>query len=101
MYKFLKGEPAGGTGCEDLEANCAAWASSGECESNPEFMGSNCRLSCQLCEGASNVSPPLKWNFEYFLLTRGGRVHTRWATGTDLLKQTKQIEELLAAKQEL
>lgn len=42
--------------CEDLDDRCGRWASSGECDRNPEFMlgkGSNsmgaCRKSCGAC----------------------------------------------------
>ena len=35
--------------CVDSDADCASWASAGECGSNPEFMLSVCRLSCGAC----------------------------------------------------
>ena len=36
--------------CEDTYSDCIGWAASGECASNPDFMHSQCRLSCGLCE---------------------------------------------------
>ena len=36
--------------CEDTYSDCIGWAGSGECASNPDFMHSQCRLSCGLCE---------------------------------------------------
>ena len=46
-----KASKAGGgkPGCEDSDENCAAWAESGECSKNPDFMQSNCRASCGTC----------------------------------------------------
>ena len=45
------------SGCTDkYPKKCPAWAASGECEANPEFMkGSDdsvgqCRLSCKVCK---------------------------------------------------
>ena len=36
--------------CSDAEAACEEWAAAGECESNPQYMGDACTLSCGLCE---------------------------------------------------
>ena len=36
-------------GCEDSDENCGAWAESGECSKNPDFMQSKCRASCGTC----------------------------------------------------
>jgi len=36
-------------GCEDRDGNCAAWAESGECDRNPEYMGEMCAASCGTC----------------------------------------------------
>jgi len=35
--------------CEDLNANCAAWAASNECTDDPGYMNVNCQKSCGLC----------------------------------------------------
>eukprot|EP00058_Branchiostoma_floridae_P018361 XP_002603850.1 hypothetical protein BRAFLDRAFT_129677 [Branchiostoma floridae] len=35
--------------CPDSSSSCPGWANSGECESNPGYMLSNCRLSCGVC----------------------------------------------------
>ena len=35
--------------CADVHESCGGWFELGECESNPEFMGANCRQSCGLC----------------------------------------------------
>ena len=40
--------------CQDLNANCAYWASTGECQSNPGYMIPNCPKSCNVCDGASS-----------------------------------------------
>lgn len=41
---------AGGSGsCRDLSTNCPSWASRGECNRNPAYMHSNCKLSCNKC----------------------------------------------------
>lgn len=44
--------------CDDSSPECPAWAVSGECESNPMFMHTNCANSCgrcgaQLCNDAN------------------------------------------------
>ncbi|KAK9818424.1 hypothetical protein WJX72_012505 [[Myrmecia] bisecta] len=35
--------------CIDADGQCAEWASSGECDKNPNYMNSFCRLSCHRC----------------------------------------------------
>ena len=35
--------------CEDEEARCEGWASAGECEANPSWMGEHCARSCSTC----------------------------------------------------
>merc|ERR1711924_292650 len=37
--------------CSDLESDCAAWASAGECEKNPSWMLQHCPVSCSSCDG--------------------------------------------------
>ena len=68
LYKFLLG--AGSSDCADNEGNCGAWASQGECENNPGFMHTACKLSCKLCDAPQGTAPPIKWNFESFLISR-------------------------------
>lgn len=101
LYKFLLG--AGSSDCADNEGNCGAWASQGECENNPGFMHTACKLSCKLCDAPQGTAPPIKWNFESFLISRAGLQVARFATGVDLThkQQTDQIEALLDAKEEL
>jgi len=41
------------TSCNDNNQSCPGWASIGECRSNPSFMNSNCKKSCNKC-GPSN-----------------------------------------------
>uniref|UniRef100_A0A0B6ZGY8 Metalloendopeptidase n=1 Tax=Arion vulgaris TaxID=1028688 RepID=A0A0B6ZGY8_9EUPU len=36
--------------CENTNPSCEAWANSGECQSNPSWMISNCRQACQKCD---------------------------------------------------
>ena len=99
LFKHLLGT---GDDCTDDNASCPPWAENGECENNREFMMSTCKLSCKFCESVA-YGAPIKWNFESFLVSRNGELHKRWATGTDLVatEQTREIEELLAAKYEL
>ena len=40
LFKFLRGVGD----CSDEERDCEAWAESGECENNKEFMEGSCRL---------------------------------------------------------
>ena len=35
--------------CVDLDANCANWAMSGECYANFGYMGTSCKLACDMC----------------------------------------------------
>ncbi|EPB71949.1 shTK domain protein [Ancylostoma ceylanicum] len=35
--------------CCDKEPSCAVWASYGECDENPNYMLSKCKLSCHAC----------------------------------------------------
>jgi len=36
--------------CYDEHAKCHFWAEEGECEKNPEYMKTSCRLACEVCE---------------------------------------------------
>ena len=36
--------------CVDNNDDCPNWASIGECEANPSYMLSNCKLSCKVCQ---------------------------------------------------
>lgn len=36
--------------CFDNNLNCITWAQIGECNTNPNFMLSECKLSCKLCQ---------------------------------------------------
>ena len=100
LFKWLLGESGD---CADEEASCAVWAQQGECQSNPEFMRTSCRLSCKHCTAPEGKGQPIRWNFESFLVSRTGEKAARWVTGTDLTAaaQTRQIEALLEAKTEL
>lgn len=100
LFKLLLG--AAGD-CSDDEPSCGAWAEQGECESNPDFMASSCKLSCKLCTAPAGAGQPIRWNFESFLVSRTGAQVARWATGTDITapQQTQQIEALLDEKTEL
>jgi glutathione peroxidase len=102
VFKWLLGED-GSTDCTDSDTNCQAWADAGECDANPDFMQSSCRRSCKHCSAPATLSPPIRWNFESFLVDRRGNLHTRWPTGVDLVApgQTSVIEALLAQKEEL
>jgi hypothetical protein len=59
------GDPKGKGGCADLNEYCEAWAASGECQSNPGYMRTQCRLSCAICsretdsggEGVPDAAP--------------------------------------------
>ena len=99
LFQFLRGVGD----CSDEERDCEAWAESGECENNKEFMEGSCRLSCGLCTPSTDAGAPVQWNFESFLVTKGGTVHKRFATGVDLTarESTSVIEMLLAEKDEL
>ena len=97
IFKWLKGE--GDSDCVDHDGSCAGWAAAGECTQNKGFMEARCQRSCGLCDGGAAAAEPIKWNFEAFLVTRGGQLHRRWPTGTDLTapEQRREIEALLAA----
>ena len=36
--------------CEDNDEQCSSWASTGECDINPEWMHENCKKSCDKCD---------------------------------------------------
>mmetsp|Transcript_14835 Transcript_14835/g.41988 ORF Transcript_14835/g.41988 Transcript_14835/m.41988 type:complete len:107 (-) Transcript_14835:390-710(-) len=38
-----------GLECVDQHENCPFWGATGECEANPKWMYTNCRLSCKRC----------------------------------------------------
>merc|ERR1712038_544830 len=35
---------------DDWSDQCGGWASSGECDANPDWMKENCAASCEVCE---------------------------------------------------
>lgn len=37
------------TNCKNQNADCALWASTGECDANPSYMTINCAPSCKTC----------------------------------------------------
>lgn len=45
--------------CTDDNADCASWASSGQCDLNPSYMYASCRKSCGKCtaERADDDAP--------------------------------------------
>lgn len=47
--------------CEDSNGRCPAWADSGECTRNPNYMLANCQLSCGVCSsGAFPIEGQIK-----------------------------------------
>lgn len=46
--------------CEDSNNNCQSWASRGECDKNPEWMGENCKKSCGTCP-TTGMLVPTQW----------------------------------------
>ena len=46
--------------CHDLNNECDAWAKSGQCQANPDFMLQSCRKSCGSCakEAVNDDSKP-------------------------------------------
>jgi hypothetical protein len=67
-------------GCKDDADACAGWAAAGECEKNPGFMQSNCKLTCGTCKcapaGDGGAAPKE-------VLLRGGAVAKRDAGGRE------------------
>lgn len=45
--------------CEDMDAQCAYWASIGECGSNPGYMNNSCAKSCDQCAAAAPPPTPV------------------------------------------
>ena len=45
-----------GGGCRDAHTLCARWADDGQCTANPQFMESECALSCGACEGVRTAA---------------------------------------------
>uniref|UniRef100_A0A915HGS0 ShKT domain-containing protein n=1 Tax=Romanomermis culicivorax TaxID=13658 RepID=A0A915HGS0_ROMCU len=50
-----QGLSPGAPGCSDVEPKCSVWASQGECQTNAAWMMSNCRRSCQSCQGGERA----------------------------------------------
>eukprot|EP00794_Sanderia_malayensis_P015044 gene15044-16597_t len=58
LYSCSGGTGGGGGGggsCVDNHGDCAAWASSGECQKNPDWMLVNCKKSCNACSSSQCV----------------------------------------------
>lgn len=45
----FSGGSSGASSCTDDDYECSDWAYQGECEANPDFMLTSCRLSCNQC----------------------------------------------------
>ncbi|KAF7638191.1 ShKT domain-containing protein [Meloidogyne graminicola] len=43
------------TNCIDSDPKCSLWASQGECQTNAIWMMTNCRQSCQSCQGGDRA----------------------------------------------
>ncbi|XP_066274652.1 uncharacterized protein [Branchiostoma lanceolatum] len=59
-------EPGLPIGCSDNNQQCKYWASIGECAANPDYMLTQCQLSCNTCDGGNGgnnkgVSPSRDW----------------------------------------
>ena len=52
--------------CIDEHASCKDWAQNNECERNPDFMLSTCRLSCGQCPKAVDVT-----DYQLIVITTG------------------------------
>eukprot|EP00966_Prymnesium_polylepis_P086414 2000573-Prymnesium_polylepis.1 len=39
-------------------ASCASWASAGECEANPDFMRTTCKVTCEQADKSRAPGPP-------------------------------------------
>jgi len=44
--------------CRDENGDCGKWSSSGECESNPDFMSVSCRHACGHCTSDEPAAAP-------------------------------------------
>ena len=45
-------KPKPGVSCEDRSSFCGQWAAVGECDSNPNYMRTQCPVTCHLCQSA-------------------------------------------------
>merc|ERR1712150_204012 len=48
------GGSSGASSCTDDDYECSDWAYQGECEANPDFMLTSCRLSCNQCSNGGS-----------------------------------------------
>ena len=39
----------------DNNESCASWAATGECQANPDYMLSECKKSCNICQQVSTI----------------------------------------------
>jgi len=44
------------TSCSDSNRSCSAWARAGQCHQNPEFMNSQCKKACGVCDVSNSNS---------------------------------------------
>ena len=57
--------------CIDSNAHCIWWAREGQCNDNPGYMRSRCKLSCNVCtKGDNNVAYNICTYIFYSLLTQ-------------------------------
>ena len=54
--------------CMDMNGNCMTWASNGECDRNPSWMLTNCKVSCEVCDPTTGQSIWI-FKFNFYLMT--------------------------------
>eukprot|EP00041_Stephanoeca_diplocostata_P013910 m.249012 g.249012 ORF g.249012 m.249012 type:complete len:312 (+) comp19511_c0_seq1:161-1096(+) len=80
LYQFLKGDAFE---CTDADAAyCEARDATGACNNDYLEMLHQCPKTCDMCH---KFLGDIAWNFEYFLVSRRGRVVARLPSGADLL----------------
>ena len=60
--------------CQDLGEHCAYWASTGECENSQAYMSTNCKASCNLCDGDGGTGTSKTACIPFLLLTNSERM---------------------------
>ena len=52
--------------CEDKFTSCHIWANYGECDTDPEFMHTFCKKTCNVCENQGEYTSRNNFSFEKF-----------------------------------
>ena len=66
--------------CQDANSGCGAWAKSGECSNNPQYMRQHCAAACGFCM-PETTTPSAATSFRFDAIIETLRTMHEWTPG--------------------